>query len=267
MAVWPRSGLRAQTLLTGPVSVAVCWVIRGPRAGPDRPALDGRGRGVLLHADRAAAGGAQAPRRALPTPDLAVPLRRVLPAVSSCVDCLAWGVSGASRCSSCSAWRHDHPGEAACAGCGRVLAAKHGYCRLCWQQARREARASGGVLPRGLPRGAVSVFEAGGWGRLTDGHQLFFDRMKLRRPEGPTHPHGRRRGAPPKPPPAPAARPAPGPVQLRLLDPPRDYRRVDPDAPADPDNRWLAWALYLAHRLGEARGWKKSLRVAVARGL
>jgi len=66
---------------------------------------------------------------------------------------------------------------------------------------------------------------------------------------------------------APAARPAPGPVQLRLLDPPRDYRRVDPDAPADPDNRWLAWALYLAHRLGEVRGWKKSLRVAVARGL
>jgi len=111
------------------------------------------------------------------------------------------------------------------------------------------------------------VFEAGGWGRLTDGHQLFFDRMKLRRPEGPTHPHGRRRGAPPKPPPAPAARPAPGPVQLRLLDPPRDYSRVDPDAPADPDNRWLAWALYLAHRLGEVRGWNKSLRVAVARGL
>ena len=178
------------------------------------------------------------------------------------MDCLAWGVSGARRCSSCSVWRHDHPGEVACTGCGRVLAAKHGYCRLCWQQARREAHTAGG-----LPRGAVSVFEARGWGRLTNGHQLFFDRMKLRRPESPAHPHGRRRGGPPKPPPAPAARPGPGPVQLRLLDPLRDYTRVDPDVDADPPNPWLAWALYRAHRLGEARGWKRGLRFDVARGL
>jgi integrase len=46
------------------------------------------------------------------------------------------------RCSSCSVWRHKHPGEAGCAGCGRILAVKDGYCRLClylaWQ--RGEAR-------------------------------------------------------------------------------------------------------------------------------
>ena len=49
---------------------------------------------------------------------------------------------------------------------------KDGYCRLCWQHARHESKAVGG-----LARGAVSVLEAGG---KLYGHQLFFDRMKLR---------------------------------------------------------------------------------------
>jgi hypothetical protein len=95
------------------------------------------------------------------------------------------------RCGSCSVWRHKHPGETGCAGCGRTLAVKDGYCRLCWQQARYQARLAGG-----LPRGAVSVLEGGG--RLPY-HQLFFDRMQVRRPDGPVHQYGRR-GAPPKPP-------------------------------------------------------------------
>jgi hypothetical protein len=90
---------------------------------------------------------------------------------SSCADCLAWGVLNGCRCSSCSVWRHKRPGEAACAGCGRTLAVKGGYCRLCWQQARyrdlcrhrhrsryAEARIMpmpGGVArPMGVPRSA-----------------------------------------------------------------------------------------------------------------
>jgi hypothetical protein len=75
---------------------------------------------------------------------------------SICLDCLAWGVLDSRRCGPCSVWRHKHPGEAGCAGCGRTLAVKDGHCRLCWQQARYEAKLAGG-----LPRGAVSVLETG----------------------------------------------------------------------------------------------------------
>jgi hypothetical protein len=121
---------------------------------------------------------------------------------SSCADCLAWGVLRSRRCGSCWVWRNKHPGEAGCAGCGRVLAVKDGYCRLCWQQARYQSRLAGG-----LPRGAVSVLQDGD--RL-HWHQLFFDRMQLRRPHGPVRRHSRR-GAPAKPPPGlPGARPSAG---------------------------------------------------------
>ncbi|MGD0062285.1 MAG: hypothetical protein ABSB76_02455 [Streptosporangiaceae bacterium] len=105
--------------------------------------------------------------------------------------------------------------------------------RLCWQQARYQSRLAGG-----LPRGAVSVLEDGG--RLP-WHQLFFDRMQLRRPEGPVHQHGRR-GAPVKPPPAPAGRPALRWVQPWLFEAWRDFTRFDEDADADLGNPWVAWA-------------------------
>lgn len=175
------------------------------------------------------------------------------------MDCLAWGVLKGRRCSSCCVWRHNYPGEHECAGCGRILALNNRYCRLCWQQARIEAKTAGE-----LPRGAVSVLETGN--RLR-GHQLFFDRMKLRRPEPPPRRYGRRRGAPPKPPPVPVGRPAPGPVQLTLFDARRDFTRFNEAERADPDNPWLRWAIYLAHRLGEARGWGRGIRFAVRRGL
>jgi len=133
---------------------------------------------------------------------------------SSCADCLAWGVLNGRRCGSCSVWRHKHPGEAGCAGCVRILAVKGGYCRLCWQQARYQSRLAGG-----LPRGAVSALQDGG--RL-HWHQLFFDRMQLRRPHGPVHQHSRR-GAPVKPPPEPAGRPAFRWIQGRLFEGRRDF--------------------------------------------
>jgi integrase len=178
---------------------------------------------------------------------------------SSCADCLAWGVlNNGRRCSSCSVWRHKHPGEAGCAGCGRILAVKDGCCRLCWQQARYQSRLAGG-----LPRGAVSVLEDGG--RLP-WHQLFFDRMQLRRPHGRVRQHDRR-GAPAKPPPAPAGRPAFRWVQPRLFEAWRDFTRFDEDAAVDLGNPWLAWGLYLAWQRGEARGWRRGLRFAVRRAL
>ena len=177
---------------------------------------------------------------------------------SSCADCLAWGVLNGRRCSSCSVWRHKHPGGAGCAGCRRTLAVRDGYCRLCWQQARCQSRLAGG-----LPRGAVSVLPDGD--RL-HWHQLFFDRMQLRRPESPVHQHGRR-GSPPKPPPEPAGRPAFRWIQPRMFGAWRDFTRFDEDADADPGNPWLAWGLYLAWQRGEARGWRRGLRFAVRRAL
>jgi integrase len=159
---------------------------------------------------------------------------------------------------SCWVWRNKHPGDSACAGCGRTLAVKDGYCRLCWQQARYQSRLAGG-----LPRGAVSVLEDG---RRLPWHQLFFDRMQLRRPERPVRKYDRR-GAPAKPPPAPAGRPAGRWVQPRLFDAWRDFTRFDEDADADPGNPWLAWGLYLAWQRGEARGWQRGLRLNVRRTL
>jgi integrase len=178
---------------------------------------------------------------------------------SNCADCLAWGVlNNGRRCSSCSVWRHKHRGESACTGCGRILAVKDGYCRLCWQQARYQSRLAGG-----LPRGAVSVLENGG--RLP-WHQLFFDRMQLRRPNSPVRQHGRR-GAPAKPPPAPAGRPAFRWAQPWLFEAWRDFTRFGEETGADPGNPWLAWGLYLAWQRGEARGWRRGLRFAVRRAL
>jgi len=55
---------------------------------------------------------------------------------------------------------------------------------VCWRQASAESNAAGG-----LPRGAVSILGAG---RRLAHHQLFFDRMKLRRAERPVRTHDRR---------------------------------------------------------------------------
>jgi hypothetical protein len=60
-----------------------------------------------------------------------------------------------------SVWRHKHPDEDTCVGCGRVLTVNDGYCRLCWQQARYESKTAGG-----FPRGAVTVLDVGGVIRL-----------------------------------------------------------------------------------------------------
>ncbi|MGP4103825.1 hypothetical protein [Nonomuraea sp. KM90] len=139
------------------------------------------------------------------------------------------------------------------------MTVKNGHCRLCWQEARYESNLVGC-----LPRGAVSVLQAGT--RLLH-HQLFFDRMKVRRTEPEARKYGTRRGAPPKPPPAPAGRPAIRWTALRLFEARKDFTRFDESADVDHANPWLSWAVYLAHRRGEARGWSRRTRFATRRGL
>jgi site-specific recombinase XerD len=138
------------------------------------------------------------------------------------------------------------------------MALKDGYCRLCWRQASYEVNAAGGH-----PRGAVSIL---GTGRRLAHHQLFFDRMKLRRANSPVRTYDLR-GRPPNPAPAPAARPASTGAQLRLFDARRDFALFDELRSKNLANPWLVWAYYLAHRRGEARGWPRRARLAARRGL
>ena len=175
----------------------------------------------------------------------------------SCAHCLAWGVLRGRLCSACSVFKHNYPGQGDCPGCGRVLPVHKGWCRLCWCQARVEAAAVG------LPGGALTVLESRG---TPLAHQLFFDRMKLRRLQSPPRRYDRR-GAPPKPPPAPAARPAPVGIQLALFEADRDFTLVAEGRHVEVANPWLAWARYLAYRRGEARGWRRGVRFAVQRAL
>ena len=103
-------------------------------------------------------------------------------------------------------------------------------------------------------------------------HQLFLAGM-TRRVAAPKPVLRRRgeKGRPRKAAPAPAGPPRPAGVQLSLLDTAaaRHYRygRVDLRATAKPDNPWLRWALYLAHRDGEAHGWGPVMRRGVQRSL
>jgi hypothetical protein len=163
------------------------------------------------------------------------------------------------RCGACRVWRHRHPGEPACAGCGGLLAVRDGYCRLCWQQAGYQSGLAGG-----LPRGAESVLE----GRpLLGWHQLFFDRMQVPGPgQPPPHPR-RRHGGQVKPPPPPAGRPPFRWIQPGLFSAWRDFTRFDEAADAGPGSPWLAWGLFLAWQRGEARGWRRPLRAGVCRAL
>lgn len=179
----------------------------------------------------------------------------------SCLDCLAWGVLQGYRCTACDRMRKDHPGEAECAGCRRVLTVRKRYCRLCWCQAGAEAKAAG---RRQMRRGAVSALAS-----HPDGfahHQLFFAYPRLRRPRRQPRKQDRRGGLPAPPPPA-ASRPSSDRLQLVLFEAARDFTRFDEQRHAESDNPWLAWALYRAYLLAEARGWGQRTRKHVRRGL
>ncbi|GAA2039344.1 hypothetical protein GCM10009839_46600 [Catenulispora yoronensis] len=170
----------------------------------------------------------------------------------------------AGKCLACYNFRQPAKGHhvGVCSGCEREQPLKTGYCRLCWHQARllrdtdpdADARAKNVMAP---------------WLPKIRHHQLFLADLENR--VGPPK-TGRRRGAkgrPLKPAPAPASRPIAEFIQPPLFDAgTRDYqvRRFDLRS-ATPDNPWLAWALYLAHNLAEARGWEPVVRRGVQRVL
>ncbi|MEU2592246.1 hypothetical protein ABZ649_05045 [Streptomyces albidoflavus] len=178
---------------------------------------------------------------------------------SSCPGCLAWGDFRGRLCPACYMFGRGHD-TAECTGCRRVQPLKWNYCRLCWCQARLDAKTT-----EGLPAAGAYVRE-----RLAAvrSHQLFFVGLHYRRrPTPPAQRKGGRRGPPRKPPPAPAWRPDPGWRQPPLFEQiPRRFARLDP-ADADLASPCLTWAKYLAHRFAEARGWGRNIRFAVNRGL
>jgi len=152
------------------------------------------------------------------------------------------------RCRACRSFRHDHQGEQECAGCGRTLRVKNGYCRLCWVQL------SGGRAWDGTAPKTVAALVAAGV--KVSCHQLFFDKISPRTGAGP-RPAAPRRARTGK-----APLPGQAWAQLDLLAPAGRPRRV-PDA-ASPA---LTAAIRVAGRLAEARGWSGEIRRRVRQGL
>lgn len=147
-----------------------------------------------------------------------------------------------------------------CVGCGRLEPIRTQYCRLCWAQARAQARESGDVRWAAIPSRHLGHVRH---------HQLFFANMASMRGAKTTPPRMQgQRGRPKKEPPAPTGRPTSTWFQPFLFDGiRRDYTRFDEEADAHPENPWLVWGNYLAHRIGEARGWSRGVRSGVQRGL
>ncbi|QKV90469.1 hypothetical protein HUT19_00595 [Streptomyces sp. NA02950] len=178
----------------------------------------------------------------------------------SCDSCLAWGDFSGRLCQTCYMFGRSHE-AAACVGCRRVQPLKGEYCRLCWCQARLNAK-----MATGMPTVNGEVMAP--WLKGVRHHQLFFVGLHYRRGSALTALHRIRvREASRRPPPVSRSRPSSDWKQLPLFEQvPRDYCRLDPAA-ADLTNPWLAWAKYLAQRLAETRGWGWGIRFAVNRGL
>ncbi len=180
---------------------------------------------------------------------------------ASCIDCMAWGILNGRRCTACTLWRNKHRGdEQPCAGCGRSALLRNHHCRMCWNQARTEAHATGSAGGRAIASRFLD--QVGAF------HQLFFAGMLNSRGASTTPPRTHnRRGAPRKPPPEPARHPPIRWIQLRLLEARRDFTRFDAATDADPGNPWLRWANYVAHQLGETHGWRRGMHDNVRRAL
>lgn len=176
---------------------------------------------------------------------------KIARSVTSCAECLAWGWTYAQGvCLACYNFAARNPVTCDCAGCGRRLPAKKGYCRLCWCQARADRDA--------LAADARSAVVLAAWLPQVRHHQLFLAGMDRRRTRPRAMPRRRGvKGRPRKLAPAAAIRPLSPGVQLALFDAlPRAYRFGQTDlrsgpAPAGP---WLTWALHLAHAMAETRG-------------
>jgi len=189
---------------------------------------------------------------------------KIARSVNSCAECLAWGWTYAQGvCLACYNFAARNPVTSDCAGCGRRLPLKKGYCRLCWCQALEDRAA--------LASDARSAVVIAPWLPGVRHHQLFFADMNRRRAR--PRAMARRRGVkgrPRKPPPPAAIEPRPAGVQPALFDVlPRAYGfgRIDLRAGPPPGNPWLGWALHLAHVMAETRGFDASVHRELNRNL
>ncbi|WP_226899829.1 site-specific integrase [Nonomuraea phyllanthi] len=170
----------------------------------------------------------------------------------SCGSCLGWGQTYTmGLCVACYSFARGNPRTGPCTTCRRVMPMKKGYCRLCWCQADQDRRHHDGdarskvMMEPWLPK-------------VT--HQQLFLLCSPRRVPPPPRIERRRgiKGRPLKNPPPAAVRPRTDSIQLPLFPAPRrqfSYGRIDLRRGPVPDNPWLAWALHLAHLMGQARGW------------
>jgi hypothetical protein len=171
---------------------------------------------------------------------------RQAPVITSCRDCLAWGITRTHGgvCQACRGWNRRFGPPQQCPSCWRVVVVNaRGYCRLCCRQAH---------LVR-LPHQAVDVIEANRYGQ-----QLFIaDLFRHKRPAPPAVARL-------------AGWPAQYPVahrQLALFDLERDYSAARPSQLALPCPD-LAAALEQgitehAHRHGWGKGLETNTRGAV----
>jgi hypothetical protein len=184
---------------------------------------------------------------------------RVVPIVTSCGSCLAWGLTYSQGvCVACYSFAGRYRTPGACGTCGRRQPLKRGHCRLCWYQAALER-------PTG-PNTPLAPYL-----KQVRHQQLFLAGMSRRRAAPRAVPRRSGvKGRPPKPPPPAMIRPRVAWLQPPLFDEVRrDYRygRVDLRRSPAPDNPWLAWALHLAHVMAEARGFDPIVRRALNRNL
>lgn len=164
--------------------------------------------------------------------------------IVSCPDCLSWGPSYGSRsyCRACYDFVRTYP-PAPCEGCGRAIAVKKGYCRLCWLQA--------GLATAGGRRLALEDFKPTGcW-------QLSLSGLNRLGNTGPA--------------PGPSAAEPPAPVgwtQLELRAPGEsryfDARHWIASAIT---NQALALTRRIASELAETRGWNARIVIETGRAL
>lgn len=171
---------------------------------------------------------------------------RQAPLITSCRDCLAWGITRTHGgvCQACRGWNKRFPTPQQCSSCQRIVPLNaRGYCRLCCRQAN---------LVRS-PHHAVDVVKAN-----RHGQQLFIaDLFRQKRPKPPASSRS-------------AGWPSQYPVahrQLTLVNVDRDYTAVRPSELAVPRPD-LAAALDRvladhAHRHGWGKGLASNTRNAI----